>query len=71
MRGSIDWFAVWIGDRKEYRSDASQLENRQVKVNLRNVSGDTAYDMRSLKGQLEDVLRAKGYKPADGDDYSG
>ncbi len=49
--------------------DASQLENRQVKVSLRNVSGDTAYDMRSLKGQLEDVLRGKGYKPTDGDDF--
>lgn len=49
--------------------DASQLENRQVKVNLRNVSGDSAYDLRPLKGQLEDILRGKGYKPTDGDDF--
>lgn len=49
--------------------DAAQLENRSIKLNLRNVSGDAAYDLMLFRKRLLDALRAKGYTPTDGDDF--
>lgn len=49
--------------------DATQLENRTVKLNLRNVSGEPGYDLSRFRKQLLDSLRAKGYTPTEGDDF--
>ncbi|MDP2266656.1 MAG: complement resistance protein TraT [Thiobacillus sp.] len=49
--------------------DASQLENRTVKLNLRNVSGDSSYDLTLFRTRLLDALRSKGYTPTDGNDF--
>jgi hypothetical protein len=49
--------------------DASQLENKSVKVNLRNVSGDTSYDLSTFRKHFLDALRVKGYSPNEGDDF--
>lgn len=49
--------------------DAAQLENRTVKLNLRNVSGDPRYDLTLFRQRLLDALRAKGYTPTDGNDF--
>lgn len=49
--------------------DASQLENRTVKLNLRNVSGDPTYDLAKFRQHLLGALRAKGYTPTEGNDF--
>ncbi len=49
--------------------DASQLENRTVKLNLRNVSGDPSYDLSIFRKHFLDTLRAKGFSPTEGDDF--
>lgn len=49
--------------------DASQLENRTVKINLRNVSGDMSYDLSIFRKHFLDALRAKGYSPNEGEDF--
>jgi len=49
--------------------DASQLENRTVKLNLRNASGDSSYDLSMFRKRIIDSLRAKGYTPTEGSDF--
>lgn len=49
--------------------DAAQLENRTIKLNLRNVSGDPSYDLTLFRKRLLEALRAKGYTPTDGNDF--
>ena len=49
--------------------DASQFQNKAVKVSVRNVSGDTAYDLSGFKDRFRHALLAKGYKETDGDEY--
>lgn len=49
--------------------DASQLENRTVKLNLRNVSGDSSYDLSIFRKHFLNTLRDKGYQPTEGDDF--
>lgn len=44
--------------------DADQFENHRIKVTARNTSGDPAFDLRALTGQLEQAYVAKGYEPA-------
>jgi len=51
--------------------DASQFENRMVKVNIRNTSGDPAFDLRSFQTSLEQAYKAKGYEPVGGDEEFG
>lgn len=47
--------------------DADQFENHRIKVTTRNTSGDLAFDLGSLTGQLEQAYAAKGYEPATSD----
>lgn len=49
--------------------DASQFENRAIKLNLRNASGDPHYDLTRFRQHLLAALRAKGYTPTEGDDF--
>lgn len=49
--------------------DASQFKNRRVKITSRNVSGDGAYRLDSLRNELALALQAKGYVPDDADGF--
>ncbi|MGQ0665070.1 MAG: complement resistance protein TraT [Pseudomonadota bacterium] len=49
--------------------DASQLENRKLKLAIRNTSGDPAFDLRGFRSSLESAFAAKGYQPTAGDDF--
>lgn len=49
--------------------DAGQFANRKIKVDIRNVSGDTAFDMRDMQAQLENALAARGYDPVRDDSF--
>lgn len=50
--------------------DASQLETRRLKLNIRNTSGDPAFDLRAVRSQIEQTLASKGYQITAGDDFS-
>ncbi|MFH2061057.1 MAG: complement resistance protein TraT [Pseudomonadota bacterium] len=49
--------------------DSSQLENKRIKVSIRNTSGDKAFDLNSFLGVLENAYAAKGYMPTKSDDF--
>jgi hypothetical protein len=49
--------------------DAAQLENRRMKVSIRNTSGDSAYDLSGLQEVLERSYIGKGYELSRGDDF--
>jgi outer membrane lipoprotein SlyB len=49
--------------------DSAQLENKRLKISIRNISGDTNYDMSSLISYLENRYSSKGYKITHSDDY--
>lgn len=46
--------------------DANQFGNRNVKVRLRNSSGDPGIDMARMRSDVEANLRSAGYSIADG-----
>ena len=43
--------------------DASQFSDKSIKVNIRNTSGDPAFDLHGFRAALENAYRAKGYEP--------
>lgn len=49
--------------------DASQFENKKIKVTLRNVSGEASYDLTYFKSELEKRFQSKGYLPSSSDDF--
>lgn len=49
--------------------DAAQLENRRMKVSVRNTSGDPAYYLSELQAVLERSYEGKGYEQSRGDDF--
>jgi hypothetical protein len=49
--------------------DSSQLQNKTIKVNIRNASGDAAYDLSSYRASLANALQRKGFLPTEGDDF--
>lgn len=49
--------------------DASQFENRKVKVRIRNTSGDPAFDLHTFIGQLKSSYGSKGYEITEDNDY--
>jgi hypothetical protein len=49
--------------------DASQFKNHRVKITSRNVSGDGAYRLDTLREELASALQAKGYVPDDADGF--
>lgn len=44
--------------------DADQFENRNIKVSIRNTSGDLAFDVHGFQSDLERAYANKGYAPA-------
>ena len=49
--------------------DASQFEDRRLRLRIRNVSGDPAFDLAGFRGALENAYRAKGYEPVVDDGF--
>jgi len=49
--------------------DPSQLENRRIKVSIRNISGDQAFNLSSFLNTIESAYAAKGYIPVKNDDF--
>jgi len=49
--------------------DSAQMENKYLKISIRNISGDSSYDSHSLSGYLEKRYLSKGYLITQGDNY--
>lgn len=49
--------------------DASQFDDRRLRLRIRNISGDPAFDLTGFRGALESAYRAKGYAPVSGDAF--
>lgn len=49
--------------------DSSQFSNQKLKLTLRNISGDRAYDLNSFQHSLERSLENKGYSPTKSDKF--
>jgi hypothetical protein len=49
--------------------DASQFENPRLKLRIRNISGDPAFDLAGFRDTLENAYRAKGYEPVADDGF--
>lgn len=49
--------------------DPVQLENKRIKVSIRNISGDQAFDLSNFVSNLEHAYEAKGYEPTKGDNF--
>jgi hypothetical protein len=49
--------------------DSSQFENPRLKLRIRNISGDPAFDLAGFRDTLENAYRAKGYEPVADDGF--
>lgn len=49
--------------------DASQFENRKLKLTTRNLSGDPAFYLDGFRRDLEAAYAAKGFEPVASDDF--
>jgi len=49
--------------------DSSQFEDRTMKVTMRNVSGDSNYELGHFRTRVEDSFRNKGYVPIQSGDF--
>ena len=54
---------------KNIITDPSFYKNPKIKLRLRNTSGDTAFDMKQLAGQIRDAYESAGYETASGNDF--
>lgn len=50
--------------------DASQFADNSIKVNIRNTSGDPAFDLHEFRAALENAYRAKGYEPTRSSEFA-
>jgi outer membrane lipoprotein SlyB len=55
--------------QKNIVTDSSFYKNRKIKVRIRNTSGDTAFNLRNFKNQIEQSYAHAGYKPTSNDDF--
>ncbi len=49
--------------------DSAQLRNKNMKLRIRNTSGDMAFGLAQFRSELEKSYRSQGYTPTDSDDY--
>jgi hypothetical protein len=54
---------------KNFVTDSSFYKNRKIKVRIRNTSGDTAFNLKHFKSQIERSYAQAGYQPVDSDDF--
>jgi len=50
-------------------TDAALYPNRRLKLSVRNLSGDPAWDLDSVRERILQGYLAKGYQPSDGVDF--
>jgi hypothetical protein len=50
-------------------TDPVMYPNRRIKLSLRNLSGDPAWDLDSSRSQIYRAFLDKGYEPSDGNDF--
>lgn len=50
--------------------DSSQFADNSIKVNIRNTSGDPAFDLHGFRAALENAYRAKGYEPTRSSEFA-
>lgn len=50
--------------------DASQFADKSIKVNIRNTSGDPAFDLHGFRAALENAYHAKGYEPTRSSEFA-
>ncbi|MBX3453212.1 complement resistance protein TraT [Ferrovibrio sp.] len=50
-------------------TDPSFMNNRRVKLRLRNTSGDTAFDLRGFSDQIKQSFASAGYQPVEDDNF--
>ena len=62
---------VQIGSvvEKAFFIDSSQFKNKNIKVSIRNVSGDAQFRLRSFESEIESALVEKGYRPVKDDSF--
>lgn len=62
---------VQIGSvvEKTFFVDSSQFKNKNVKLSIRNVSGDSQFRLSSFETEIESALRSKGYNPVRDDSF--
>jgi len=49
--------------------DSSQFRNKKLKLRIRNISGDPAFDLYGFQAQLERSYTSKGYEVTESDDF--
>lgn len=54
---------------KSFFVDSSQFKNKNIKLSIRNVSGDSQFRLRSFESEIESALREKGYNPVKDDSF--
>jgi hypothetical protein len=54
---------------KNIVADSGQFENRKVKLNIRNTSGEAVFNLYNFRNNLEQSLSMKGYQPTKDDDF--
>lgn len=50
-------------------TDPAMFPNRRLKLTLRNLSGDPAWDLDRSREQIHRVFLDKGYEPSNGEDF--
>jgi hypothetical protein len=50
-------------------TDPAMFPNRRMKLSLRNLSGDPAWDLDGSRSQIYRAFLDKGYEPSDGNDF--
>jgi hypothetical protein len=50
--------------------DPSQLTDRRIKINIRNTSGDPAFDLTGTRMQIEQAFVRKGYEIAPANEFA-
>jgi hypothetical protein len=54
---------------RTFVTDPAFHRDKRVKLRVRNVSGDAAFDLRGLEGEIKSAYRDTGYIPTDGDEF--
>ena len=49
--------------------DPAQFENRNIKLRIRNTSGDPAFNLHSFRSTIENAYRSKGYVVTSSNNY--
>ena len=54
---------------KSFLIDPNQFSDKRIKLRIRNTSGDSSIDLRSLQNKLENAYQSLGYTISSGNEY--